>query len=157
MFFTFARVGAMTVEDYNPQGKRWWLRLQKKGGMQHDMPARHSLEAYLHAYVTAAGIDGDPKAPLFRSAPGTGANSTRNPLRTAGVWRMIRRRAKQARIRTKVGCHSFRATGITHYLEHEGTLEKAQQIAAHASPRTTRLYDRTNDKVTLDEVEKIRL
>ena len=70
---------------------------------------------------------------------------------------MIRRRAKQAGIKTKVGCHSFRATGITNYLEHKGTLEKAQQMASHSSPRTTKLYDRTSDQVTLDEVEKIIL
>jgi site-specific recombinase XerD len=160
MFFTFARVGAvvaMAVEDYYPQGKRWWLRLQEKGGKQHDMPAHHTLEAYLDEYVKAAGIEADPKGPLFRSAPGTGPGLTRKPLRTADVWRMIRRRAKQAGIKTKVGCHSFRATGITNYLEHDGTLEKAQQMAAHASPRTTKLYDRTNDQVSLDEVEKIRL
>ncbi len=160
MFFTFARVGAvvaMNVEDYYPQGKRWWLRLQEKGGKQHDMPAHHTLETYLDEYVTAAGLYADPKGPLFRSAPGTGSGLTRNPLLTADVWRMIRRRAKSAGIKTKVGCHSFRATGITNYLEHEGTLEKAQQMAAHASPRTTKLYDRTSDQVSLDEVEKIRL
>lgn len=160
MFFTFARVGAvvaMTVEDYYPQGKRGWLRLQEKGGKQHDMPAHHTLEAYLDEYVTAAGLATDPKGPLFRSGPGTGAGLTRKPLSTADVWRMIRRRAKQAGIKTKIGCHSFRATGITNYLEHDGTLEKAQQMAAHASPRTTKLYDRTNDQVSLDEVEKIRL
>jgi site-specific recombinase XerD len=160
MFFTFARVGAvvaMSVEDYYPQGKRWWLRLQEKGGKQHDMPAHHTLEAYLDEYVKEAGISSDPKGPLFRSAPGTGFELTRKPLRTADVWRMIRRRAKLAGIKTRIGCHSFRATGITNYLEHDGTLEKAQQMAAHASPRTTKLYDRTNDQVTLDEVEKIRL
>ena len=160
MFFTFARVGAvvaMSVEDYYPQGKRWWLRLQEKGGKQHDMPAHHTLEEYLDEYVRAAGIDADPKGPLFRSAPGTGAGLTRKHLHTADVWRMIRRRAQQAGIKTKIGCHSFRATGITNYLEHDGTLEKAQQMAAHASPRTTKLYDRTNDQVSLDEVEKIRL
>jgi integrase/recombinase XerD len=160
MFFTFARVGAvvaMTVEDYYPQGKRWWLRLHEKGGKSHDMPAHHTLEAYLDAYVKAAGIADDPKGPLFRSAPRTNAVLTRNPLNTADVWRMIRRRAKQAGIPTKIGCHSFRATGITNYLTNDGTLEKAQQMASHASPRTTKLYDRTNDQVSLDEVEKIRL
>jgi integrase/recombinase XerD len=160
MFFTFARVGAvvaMIVEDYYPQGKRWWLRLQEKGGKQHDMPAHHTLEAYLDEYVRAAGLAADQKGPLFRSAPGTRAELTRNPLSTADVWRMIRRRANLAGIKTKIGCHSFRATGITNYLEHDGTLEKAQQMAAHASPRTTKLYDRTSDQISLDEVEKIRL
>ena len=56
-------------------------------------------------------------------------------MRPADVWRMIRRRAKQAGIKTRIGCHSFRATGITNYLEHKGTLEKAQQMASHASPQ----------------------
>jgi len=58
---------------------------------------------------------------------------------------------------TRIGCHTFRATGITAYLENGGTLEKAQMMAAHESPRTTKLYDRTNDQVTLDEVERIAI
>ena len=98
MFFTFARVGAvvaMNVEDYYPQGKRWWLRLHEKGGKQHDMPAHHTLEAYLDTYVKAANLDADPKGPLFRSAPGKSDELTRNPLSTADVWRMIRRRARR--------------------------------------------------------------
>jgi hypothetical protein len=71
------------------------------------------------------------------------------------VWRMIRRRARKAMIKTLDGCHSFRATGITYYLENGGTLEKAQTMANHESPRTTKLYDRTRDQITLDEVERI--
>ena len=77
MFFTFARVGAvvaMDVEDYYPQGKRAWLRLHEKGGKQHDMPAHHTLEEYLDAYIQAAGIADDHKGPLFRTAPGTGTS-----------------------------------------------------------------------------------
>jgi integrase/recombinase XerD len=70
------------------------------------------------------------------------------------AWRMIRRRARDAGIATKIGCHTFRATGITAYLENGGTLEHAQQIAAHESPRTTKLYDRTTDQVSLDEIER---
>lgn len=160
MFFTFARVGAvvaMAVEDYYPQGKRMWLRLQEKGGKQHEMPAHHTLEEFLDAYVQAAGLGTDRKGPLFRSATRRGEALTPGPMSPADVWRMIRRRAAKAGIRTPIGCHSFRATGITNYLEHAGTLEKAQQMAAHSSPRTTKLYDRTDDRVTLDEVEKIRL
>ncbi|MEW4569535.1 tyrosine-type recombinase/integrase [Tautonia sp. JC769] len=160
MFFTFARVGAvvaMAVEDYYPQGKRMWLRLQEKGGKQHEMPAHHKLEEFLDAYVLAAGLETDRRGPLFRSATRSGDALTASPMRPADVWRMIRRRADKAGIRTAIGCHSFRATGITNYLEHAGTLEKAQQMAAHSSPRTTKLYDRTNDQVTLDEVEKIRI
>jgi len=71
---------------------------------------------------------------------------------------MIKRRAAQAGIGSSpVSCHTFRATGITQYLLNNGTLEKAQLMAAHESPRTTKLYDRTKDEVTLDEVERIML
>ena len=71
------------------------------------------------------------------------------------VWRMIGRRAEQAGIKTKIGCHTFRATGITEYLRNGGKLEIAQQMANHESARTTGLYDRRNDQVSLDEVERI--
>jgi integrase len=73
------------------------------------------------------------------------------------VYRMIRRRAEAAGIETKIGCHTFRATGITAYLKNDGRLEIAQQIAAHESSRTTGLYDRRGDDVSLDEVERIRI
>jgi integrase len=68
---------------------------------------------------------------------------------------MIRRRAKTTGIQTKIGNHTFRATGITAYLKNGGKLEIAQQIAAHESSRTTGLYDRRDDDVALDEVERI--
>ena len=45
--------------------------------------------------------------------------------------------------------YTFRATGITAYLLNGGTIENAQAIAAHESPRTTKLYDRTSDEITL--------
>ena len=65
----------------------------------------------------------------------------------------------QARVKTvglgEANCHTFRATGITAYLLNGGTLERAQAIAAHESPRTTKLYDRTDDEVTVEDIEKI--
>ena len=68
MTFAFARIGAvvaMRVEDYYPKGKRWWVRLHEKGGKRHEMPAHHTLEAYLDAYIEAAGIrDGGKSPPL---------------------------------------------------------------------------------------------
>ena len=70
---------------------------------------------------------------------------------------MIKRRARHADLPASTCCHTFRATGITVYLSNGGTLEKAQQIANHESPKTTKLYDRTNDQITLDEVERIVL
>ena len=71
------------------------------------------------------------------------------------VWRMIRRRARDAGLDAEICCHTFRATGITAYLANGGTLRKRQPMAAHESPRTTKLYDRTGDEITLDEVERI--
>jgi integrase len=73
------------------------------------------------------------------------------------AYQMIRRRTAEAGYKIKLGCHVFRATGITAYLEADGSLEKAQAMAAHESPRTTKLYDRTDDAITLDEVERITI
>src|SRR3954454_8606103 len=73
MTFAFARIGAvvtMRVEDYYPQGKRWWVRLHEKGGKRHEMPAHHTLEAYLDTYIEAAGTRDGSKTPLFRSSAG---------------------------------------------------------------------------------------
>jgi integrase/recombinase XerD len=160
MTFAFARIGAvvaMRVEDYYSKGKRWWVRLHEKGGKRHEMPAHHNLEAYLDAYIEAAGIRDAGKVSLFRSAAGRTGTLTEKPMNRVGAWRMIQRRAADLGTRVKIGCHTFRATGITAYLEAGGTLENAQAMAAHESPRTTKLYDRTGDEITLDEVERISI
>jgi integrase len=73
----------------------------------------------------------------------------------ADAYRMIRRRAAKAGIKTKIGNHSFRATGITEYLRNGGKLEIAKQMANHESARTTGLYDRRDDELSLDEIERI--
>jgi integrase/recombinase XerD len=76
---------------------------------------------------------------------------------TNDVLRMIKRRAREADLPYSTCCHTFRATGITTYLKNGGTLEHAQQIAAHESPRTTKLYDRTRDQTSVDEIERIEI
>jgi integrase/recombinase XerD len=160
MTFAFARIGAVVAmrgEDYYPQGKRWWVRLHEKGGKRHEMPAHHNLEAYLDAYIETADIRGDSKGPLFRSAAGRTGTLTENRMNRVDAWRMIQRRAADLGFKVKIGCHTFRATGITAYLGAGGTLENAQAMAAHESPRTTKLYDRTGDAITLDEVERISI
>jgi len=73
-------------------------------------------------------------------------------MNQSDAWCMIRRRAKAAGIATEIGCRTFRATGITAYLANGGALEHAQEMAAHESPRTTKLYDRTKERLTQDEV-----
>ena len=135
MIYTFARVGAV-------------LKIR--------------LESYLQQYIEAleataleAGSPLDPKAWTFPTATGRSGRLNARPMGQADVYRMIRRRALDAGIETKIGCHSFRATGITEYLRNGGKLEVAQQMANHESARTTGLYDRRNDQVSLDEVERI--
>ncbi len=119
------------------------------------MPCHHNLEAYLHAYIEGVGITGDQKGYLFRTALGSTGELSERPMMQSYAWRMIRRRAAVASISTKIGNHSFRATGITEYLKNGGKLEIAQQMANHESARTTGLYDRHADQPTLDEVERI--
>ena len=80
---------------------------------------------------------------------------TRNAMWQQDAYRMIQRRSADTGLKTKIGNHTFRATGITAYLKNNGTLEAAQQIANHESPRTTKLYDRRDQEISLDEVEKI--
>ena len=158
MVYSFARIGAalgMTVEDVYTQNRRLWVRLREKGGKRHAMPCHHNLEEYLVAYLDGAGLRGDPKGPLFRTIGRGTKKLTRTPLPQANAYAMIRRRAAAAGIATKLGNHSFRATGITAYLKNGGTLEKAAAMANHASTRTTQLYDRRRDEVSLDEVERI--
>ena len=113
------------------------------------------MRDYLNAYIDGCGLGFDPKGPLFRTiGRGTG-QLTETPLPQANAYQMIRRRAAAAGIATKIGNHSFRATGITAYLKNGGTLEKAAAMANHASTRTTQLYDRRSDEVSLDEVERV--
>jgi site-specific recombinase XerD len=160
MVFSFARIGAalgMKVEDVFTQNRRLWVRLREKGGKAHAMPCHHNLETYISAYIEGAGLADDPKGPLFRTiGRGTGL-LTRTPLPQANAYAMVGRRAAAAGIATRLGNHSFRATGITAYLKNGGTLEKAAQMANHASTRTTQLYDRRREELSLDEVERIRV
>jgi site-specific recombinase XerD len=118
------------------------------------MPCHHSLDTYLAEYIEAAGVADEPKGWLFRSTRARTGELTENPLCQADVYRMIRRRALAAGIRTQIGNHTFRATGITEYLRNGGKLEIAQRMANHESARTTGLYDRRDDQVSLDEVER---
>jgi site-specific recombinase XerD len=158
MIYTFARIGAvikMRVEDVYIQGRRTWVRLHEKGGKRHEMPCHHLLDTYINEYLDAADLETDPKGYLFQSVRGRSDELTGNPMAQPDVYRMIRRRAMAAGIRTKIGNHTFRATGITEYLRNGGKLEIAQQMANHESARTTGLYDRRDDQVSLDEVERI--
>ena len=139
----------MRVEDLQPKGSGWLIRLHEKGGKQHSMPCHHSLAEHLHAYIAAAGIADEKKSWLFRTSRGhEGAGLGEALMAQADAWCMVRGRALAAAIMAPIGNHSFRATGITAYLANGGALEHAQTMAAHESPRTTKLYDRTRERLT---------
>ena len=169
MVYTFARIGAVTRlkrEDVFVQQRRMWLRLHEKRGKRQDVPCHHTLEAYLADYL-AAGTLIEPAAWLFQTcdratvegdvAPKRQWRLSGRPMSQPIAWAMVRRRAADAGIDTAVCNHTFRATGITTYLKNGGTIERAAVIAGHASTRTTQLYDRRPDDVTLDEIERIQI
>lgn len=158
MTYSFARVGAVTkmkVKDYYTQNMKAWFILHEKGGKEHRVPAHHKATESIEAYLDSAGIRGERDLPLFRTSGGRGRDLTEKPLSTLAVWQMIKRRSKHAGLPEEICCHTFRATGITNYLQNGGTLEVAAQIAFHESTRTTQLYNRIDEEVNLDEIERI--
>lgn len=160
MTFSFARISAvlaMNVGDYYPTGgHRMMLRLREKGGKLHEVPAHHTINEYLAAYLESSELT-DTKAPLFQSTRGQSRKLTGKRFDQSSAWYMIRRRCVDAGINIDVCNHTFRATGITNFLANGGKIEDAAAIAGHESPRTTKLYDRTGEKITLDEIERVRI
>lgn len=160
MFYSFARVGAvlgMDVKDYFHKGKRTWFRLHEKGGKYHEVPVHHKAEEYLDAYIEEAGLGDQKDVPLFQTSPGRGRKLTGKRLQRQEAWSMVKRRALAASVSTNVCNHSFRAGGITNFLKNGGSQDNAQRVAAHEDVRTTALYDRRGDTISLDEIERIRL
>jgi integrase/recombinase XerD len=157
--YTFARIGAVVnlkVEDYYPSGKRFLLRFKEKGGKEKELPVHHKLEELLDQYLKTTGLENEPGSPLFPASIGKTGKVARRPLVRTDAADMLKRRLKQAGLSAHYSPHSFRATGITNFLENDGTLEAAQRIAGHADSRTTKLYDRRGQKVLLEDMERIR-
>jgi site-specific recombinase XerD len=158
MAYTFARVEAvvtLSVKDYLQSGRRALIRLHEKGGKEKDIPCHHQLETYLDTYIAAAGIAQEKDSPLFRSAAGRTKKLSEKQISRTDAYAMVQRRCQDAGIEGDYSCHSFRATGITSYLENGGDLEKAQYIAGHADSRTTKLYDRRGQKTTLEDIDDL--
>lgn len=158
MLYSFARIGAvlrLNTEDCYVEQRRLWLRLQEKGGKLHQIPCHHELEGWLVEYIERSQRP-PGGAPLFPSFDRQRRVLGDRRLAHANAYAMVRRRAGNAGIATAICNHSFRATGITAYLINGGTLENAARLANHASTRTTQLYDRRSDEITLSEVERIR-
>lgn len=146
----------MDVGDYFQSGKRSMsLRLQEKGGKPHTLPAHLTLQRYLDAYLDEAGLWAEKDGPLFRTVNRSG-ELTDNRLQRRESLAMLKRRAAQAGLPEALSHHWLRATGITEFLEQDGALEEAQQIANHVDSRTTKLYDRRGRKVKQEEIQRLR-
>jgi site-specific recombinase XerD len=159
MLYSFARVGAIVrlrVRDYENQRRRAYLALREKGGQHRRVPVHSRAAAALDAYLETAGLGETPDAPLFQGLAGRRGELAGRALTARSALRVVKRRAAAAGIGHDLGCHSCRATGITAYLVHGGTLERAAAIAGHASTRTTQLYDRRRELIEPEEIERVQ-
>lgn len=159
MLFSFARISAvlgMRVSDFFRAKKRYWIRLHEKGGKFHEVPLHDEARHNLLEYIAASRIGDQKKARIFRTIRGQSKRLSDRALTRTEAFRMVKRRCKAAELPANICNHSFRATGITVYLENQGELEHAQYIAAHESPSTTKLYDRRKENISMSEIEKIR-
>ena len=161
LVYSFARVSAavsLRVADYYTQGPRAFFRLHEKGGRYNVVPAHHTAQAYVDAYLAGAGIADDRRGPLFRSCePGRRDALQARAMSRLSALRMIKRRSRKAGLPAEICAHSFRGTGITEYLRNGGDLEVAARIAGHESTRTTQLYNRLAEEISLDEIERIHI
>lgn len=157
MVFSFFRVSAalaLSLKDYELRGEQRWIIGEEKGSKRHEMPVHPSLETILDEYIEFVGFT-DPTTPLFQSSNARGGKLTGRMFDRTAAWRMVRRRAKVAGVHRDIGNHSFRATGITTYLNAGGSLEDARIMANHSNATTTKLYDRTGDIAKIQEVKRI--
>ena len=161
LVFSFARITAavsMRIADYYTRGRRSFFPLHEKGGRYNRVPAHHLAQEYVDANLGAAELGEDRKGSLFRAcAVGRQDRLENRAMSRATALRMIKRRARQAGLPAEICAHSFRGTGITEYLRNGGDLEVAARIAGHESTRTTQLYNRIQDEISLDEIERIHI
>jgi site-specific recombinase XerD len=160
LVYTAARAGAVASlwhSSFYHAGDQWMLHFEEKGGKSREIPVRHDLEQMLVEYITAAIQDAPKHSPLFRTAYRKTGRLTENRMYVVDICRMVKRRLKDASLPTLLSPHSFRVTTITDLLEQGVALEEVQRLAGHADPRTTRLYDRRQKKITRNIVERISI
>ena len=159
MVFSFFRISAalaLRLKDYELRGKQRWIIGEEKGSKRHEMPVHPTLEVILDEYIAFVAMT-DQTTPLFQSSNARGGKLTGRVFDRTAAWRMVRRRAAAAGVHREIGNHSFRATGITTYLNAGGSLEDARIMANHSNATTTKLYDRTGDTVKINEVNRIEI
>lgn len=161
LIYTVARAGAVAhlrIGDLLWDGTQYSLRFCEKGGKQRLIPVRHDLQLALLAYLERFDGMSQPKdAPLFRSIAGRTGQLTNKSIRNVDVCRMMKRRLKVAGLPGHLSPHSFRVATITNLRQQRVPLEDVQNLAGHADPRTTRLYDRQKQEITRNLVERISI
>jgi integrase/recombinase XerD len=159
LIYTASRIGAVAGlrrKDFAHDGSQYTLRFEEKGGKAREIPVRHDLEGYILAWLDAAGLRDAPKdSPLFRTTVRRTKQLTDRGMSAGDMGRVVKRRLKDAGLPPRLSPHSFRVTAITDLLSQGVPLEDVQQLAGHADPRTTRLYDRRGRKITRNVVERI--
>lgn len=161
LIYTAARVGAVSQlrrGDFYDLGDQYCLRFSEKGGKSREIPVRHDLRGHIWVYLKAGGMEYSEKSmPLFRTTMRRTKKLTQNGMTAGDMSRMVKRRMRQAGLSSRLSPHSFRVTTITDLLSQGVPLEDVQNLAGHADPRTTRLYDRRQRKVTRNIVERISI
>lgn len=158
MIYTGARVGAvakLTLQGFYCAGDQWCFRFEEKGGKSREIPCRHDLQVFVLDYLNAAGVRDEKTGPLFRSAVRREKRLTDQAMTANDMCRMVKRRLKDVGLSSRLSPHSFRVTVATDLLSQDVPLEEVQYLLGHADPRTTRLYDRRQRKVTPNIVERI--
>jgi site-specific recombinase XerD len=161
LIYTAARIGAVArlqIRDFFDAGDQYCLRFLDKGGKSREIPVRHDLQGFLFDYLSAAGLRGAPcDSPLFRSTIRRTRILTDLGMTAGDIGRMVKRRLRDAGLSNRLSPHSFRVTTITDLLAQGVPLEDVQHLAGHSDPRTTRLYDRRQRRVTRNIVERISI
>jgi site-specific recombinase XerD len=161
LIYTAARAGAVAklqTRSLQHDGSQWQLRFDEKGGKSREIPVRHDLQSFILQYVESAGLrDAAKETPLFRTTVRKTKQLTDRALTGVDVCRMVKRRLRDAGLPPRLSPHSFRVATVTDLLDQGAALDEVQYLAGHADPRTTRLYDRRQRKVTRNLVERISI
>lgn len=161
LIYTAARVGAVARlrrGDFYSVTDQHCLRFTEKGGKSRGIPVRHDLKGFILDYLAAGGLDfAEKSTPLFRSAVRRTKRITQIGMTAGDIGRMVKRLAARNGFSDRLSPHSFRVTTITDLLSQGVSLADVQNLAGHADPRTTRLYDRRQRQVTRNIVERISI
>ena len=156
MAYTFVRIGgalSANIGNFRYDNRTMWLDMIEKGTKEHSLPISGAPRAFLEQYISACGLN-DKSAPLFQSANRNGQLTGKRYDR-GNSRRMIAARAKALGIAGNTKNHTFRATGITHFLEGGGRIDDAQDIANHADSSTTRRYDRRSNQRLINVLKQV--